>query len=256
MHEPNFDPRHFWMPSVNAWKAWAHHCALFCFLFMATVCDLDHREIPLGITVPGTLVGLFFAIWLPWPWPHGLLEANDRMVPESSWSNEMNHIVGGVYPWPFWGPLPPWFAPGYNWQTGLVTGVLGAAVGWLMVWGIRFIFSKALGFEAMGLGDADLMALAGSFLGWQGMVVGFILGVFVGLFFGIGQWLFRGDNALPFGPSLAIGVLISCFGWPLFAPRFQALFFSSIMLPVTVILLVLLMVVASYILRLLHMMRA
>src|SRR5262249_33261593 len=66
MHRPIFDLTRVWMPSGDAWKAWAHHCALFCFLFMATVCDLEHREIPLGITIPGTIIGLLFAICLPW----------------------------------------------------------------------------------------------------------------------------------------------------------------------------------------------
>ena len=110
-----------------------------------------------------------------------------------------------------------------------------------MIWGIRFIFTKALGVEAMGLGDADLMAVAGSFLGWQGMVAGFIIGVFVGLFFGIGQKLFRGDNMLPFGPSLAIGTMISCLCWPWIAPRFQAIFFHPVMLPLMVGILIMLM---------------
>jgi leader peptidase (prepilin peptidase) / N-methyltransferase len=245
-----------WMPSSDAWRAWVHHCVLFCFLLMATVCDLDYREIPLGITIPGTIVGLLFAVWLPWPWPHGILEAFDGIQPGEPWWREINHIVGGIYPWPFWGPLPTGFSPGYNLQTGLATGVIGAAVGWLMVWIIRFIFSKALGVEAMGLGDADLMMMAGSFLGWQGMVAGFVLGVFVGLIFGVGQKVLNGDNMLPFGPSLAIGTMLSCLGWPWIAPRLQALFFHPVLLPLMVITIVIFMGVASYVMRLLRLMRA
>jgi len=111
-------------------------------------------------------------------------------------------------------------------------------------------FSKALGVEAMGLGDADLMALAGSFPGLAGN----------------GGWLhywsvrrafllasdksfFRGDNMLPFGPSLAIGTMISCLCWPWIAPRLQALFFHPVMLPLMVFVLIVLMGVSSYILR-------
>lgn len=245
-----------WMPSSDAWIAWAHHCALFCFLFMATVCDLDYREIPFGITIPGTILGLLFSVWCPWPWPHGILEAYDRILPDVPWWQEINHIAGGVYPWPFWGPLPPGFKEGGNLQTGLATGVIGAFVGWMMVWVIRFVFSKALGVEAMGLGDADLMMMAGSFLGWQGMIAGFVLGVFVGLFFGIGQKLFRGDNSLPFGPSLAIGTMLSCLCWPWVAPRVQGLFFHPVMLPMMVCVLIVLMGAAAYVLRLLRLLRA
>lgn len=245
-----------WMPVGDAWKTWIHHCVLFCFLLMATVCDLDYREIPLGITIPGTIVGLIFSMIFPWPWPLGLITAYDQIRPGVPWWSAANHVGEGLYPWPFWGPLPPGFHPGYNLQTGLATGVIGAAVGWLMVWCIRFVFSKALGMEAMGLGDADLMMMAGSFLGWQGMVMGFVLGVFIGLIFGILQMVMRGDNMLPFGPSLALGTMVSCLGWPWIGPHVQSLFFHSVLLPVIVVVLLFMMIMASYVLRLLHLMRA
>jgi leader peptidase (prepilin peptidase)/N-methyltransferase len=252
-------PKHIvqiWMPVRAAWLTWIHHCALFCFLFMATVCDLDYREIPFGITIPGTIVGLLFATFFPWPWPRGLLEVYDKIEPGMAWWDARQEITTGLYAWPFWGPLPPGFRPGFNLQTGLATGVIGALVGWLMIWCIRFVFSKALGIEAMGLGDADLMMMAGSFLGWQGMVVGFILGVFVGIIFGVGQVVMKGDNMLPFGPSLAIGTMISCLCWPFFGPSFQATFFHPVLLPFMIGLIAIMMVVASYILRLLRLMRA
>ena len=46
-----------------------HAAALFSLLVVAAVCDIDRREIPLAFTLPGTLLGLVFAILLPWPWP-------------------------------------------------------------------------------------------------------------------------------------------------------------------------------------------
>jgi leader peptidase (prepilin peptidase)/N-methyltransferase len=245
-----------WMPSGAAWLTWIHHCVLFCFLFMATMCDLDYREIPFSITIPGTIVGLLFSASFPWPWPHGLLETYDKIPAGASWWSAGNQIAGGLYPWPFWGPLPPGFAPGFNLQTGLATGVIGAAVGWIMIWCIRFVFSKALGIEAMGLGDADLMMMAGSFLGWQGMVVGFILGIFIGLFFGVAQMFLRGDNMLPFGPSLALGTMLSCLGWTYFGTSFQAIFFHPQMLPIMIVLIAFMMAVAAYILRLIRLVRA
>ncbi len=245
-----------WMPSAAAWLTWIHHCVLFCFLFMATMCDLDYREIPFGVTIPGTIVGLLFSVFFPWPWPHGLLETYDKIQGGPTWWNNPSTIVGGLYPWPFWGPLPTGFAPGFNLQTGLATGVIGAFVGWIMIWCIRFVFSKALGVEAMGLGDADLMMMAGSFLGWQGMVVGFILGIFVGLFFGGAQMVLRGDNMLPFGPSLAIGCMLSCLAWPYFGPAFQPTFFHPVILPVMIVMIAVMMTVAGYILRLIRLVRA
>ena len=66
--------------------------------------------------------------------------------------------------------------------------------------------------EGLGVGDADLMMMAGAFLGWQPVVIAFFVGVFPALLFGLTQLMFRGDQALPFGPSLALGVVITLLG--------------------------------------------
>ena len=38
-------------------------------LIAASVCDLRTREIPLSLTLTGTVLGLVGALLLPWPWP-------------------------------------------------------------------------------------------------------------------------------------------------------------------------------------------
>src|SRR5207247_2138324 len=140
-----------------------------------------------------------------WPYPYthqggfNPLQAVKNMPSDAPWwqVGEMDPNLGpkpGLYPWPFCGPLPAFCQPGGNWQTGLLTGVLGAAVGTLMLRAIRFLFGLGLGVEALGLGDADLMMMAGSFLGWQPVVVAFFVGVFAGLIFGVAQLVLRGDN--------------------------------------------------------------
>jgi leader peptidase (prepilin peptidase) / N-methyltransferase len=220
-----------WMPTFPAWIAWLQRIALFCLLFVTTMCDLDHFEIPLGITIPGTLIGLLFAAFFAWPWPHGDLDAYADMPPNlTSWSDPNLKLTLGLYPWPFWGPLPAWFLPGGNFQTGLATGLIGAFVGTAMVRVIRFVFSWGFGKEAMGLGDADLMMMAGAFLGWQAVVVAFILGIFIGLSIGIGQLVLGRGNMMPFGPPLAAGALVSCLAWPWLGPAFQPILFSGFML--------------------------
>jgi leader peptidase (prepilin peptidase)/N-methyltransferase len=109
--------------------------------------------------------------------------------------------------------LPPGFAPGFNLQTGLATGVIGTVVGWIMIWCIRFVFSKALGVEAMGLGDADLMMMAGAFLGWQPVAVAFFVGAILSLPVGIAFRLVKKQEAFPFGPGLALGILVTMMCW-------------------------------------------
>jgi leader peptidase (prepilin peptidase)/N-methyltransferase len=226
-------------PEWQAWVVFGFHALLICFLIVASFCDLDHTEIPLGITVPGTVLGLVGATLWPWPWP----------LPLAPVLNE------GLYPWPFWFPLPGGFAPGGNWQTGLATGVAGVLVGTLMLRAIRFLFGMGLGVEALGLGDADLMMMAGSFIGWQPVVVAFFIGVFVGLIFGVFQLIIRGDNLLPFGPALAVGIVATMLGWHWIGPHFQLLFFDGRIMFALAAISGVLMLAVSYLLRVTRLLR-
>ncbi len=202
------------------WLGFLYHSVLFSMLMVASVCDLRTREIPLQVTLFGTVIGLVGATLLPWPWPHDAASATPAagfmQAAELGWRNPMRLLPHGVYSWPFWGPLPDGFAPGGNWQTGLATGLLGALAGTFLLRGIGYLFSAGLGKEALGLGDADLMMMAGAFLGWQLVVVAFFLSVLPALLFGLFQIVFRNDNSLPFAPSLSIGVMTACLGWKWF----------------------------------------
>jgi leader peptidase (prepilin peptidase)/N-methyltransferase len=82
----------------------------------------------------------------------------------------------------------------------------------------------------MGLGDADLMMMAGAFLGWQPVAIAFFVSVFPALILGLGYMIFRGTQALPFGPPLALGILITLFCWRWVGPPFQFLFYDKTML--------------------------
>jgi leader peptidase (prepilin peptidase)/N-methyltransferase len=245
-----------YFPSATAWVVFGYHALLVCFLLVASFCDLDYREIPFSVTVPGTVLGLIGAVIWAWPWPYTPQEAVPAALQGPAWWLHPN--LGpkqGLYPWPFWGPLPAWFAPGGNWQTGLATGLAGAVLGTLMLRLIRFLFGLGLGMEALGLGDADLMMMAGSFLGWQPVVAAFFIGVFAGLIFGLVQLLLGGGNMMPFGPSLGIGVVASFLCWRWIGPQMQPLFFNdTFMLPLAGVSCVL-MLIASYFLRVLRLVR-
>jgi leader peptidase (prepilin peptidase)/N-methyltransferase len=238
---------------------WLFHAILFSFLMVAAVCDLGGREIPLQLTLTGTVVGLIGSMLLPWPWPltpeqalptpmqqrpagiEWLVPTRDRVAPDHG-------LEAGAYPWPLWGPLPAWLPPGH-WKTGLATGLAGMLVGTLMMRAVSFLFSKGLGREALGLGDADLMMMAGAFLGWQPVVVAFFLSVVPALAFGIVQLAVKRDNELAFGPSLAAGIVAAFIGWRWIGPELQMLFFDSgILIPLAVLGAVF-MLVASYVIR-------
>jgi leader peptidase (prepilin peptidase)/N-methyltransferase len=236
------------------------HAALLCFLLVATFSDFDHQVIPLSLTVTGTLVGLVGAALFPWPWPYmpsemlrlmgGLVENVGRLFALS--------IPQAVYPWPPWLPLPHWLQPGGTWRTGLATGLAGVLAGTLMLRVVRFLFGfgmgsaysepaepaevpvglagrwlswvQRVGGKALGLGDADLMMMAGAFLGWQPILVAFFVGVIPGLFLGLAQLVARGNKPIPFGPALAVGVVTTMLGWRWISRIVQPLFFDTTLL--------------------------
>ncbi len=56
------------------WQAWAvfgFHAVLLGFLITVSLCDVQYMEVPLSVTVCGTIVGLIGATLFPWPFPAG-----------------------------------------------------------------------------------------------------------------------------------------------------------------------------------------
>jgi leader peptidase (prepilin peptidase)/N-methyltransferase len=261
----------------------AFHAVLLCFLLVATFSDLDRQIIPLSLTVTGTVVGLVGAIVWAWPWPYSPQDMA-QTLPQTGWGGHPWLFVSrqpktALYPWPVWWPLPTFLQPGGNWQSGLATGVGGILAGTLMLRAVRFLFGfgmgatymeppapelaeqprwivarglswlQRVGGKALGLGDADLMMMAGAFLGWQPIVVAFFVSVFPGLFFALGQLVLRGTNVLPFGPALALGTIATFLGWTWIGPFVQPLFFDTTLLVVLGGVCGTLMLVFGYLLR-------
>jgi leader peptidase (prepilin peptidase)/N-methyltransferase len=221
-----WDIRNGWIP-WQAWVFFGHHALLLSLLIIASACDLAGRVIPLSVTMFGTGVGLLLAILFPWPWPNSLATAN--VIPPAGtpwWLAAPGDIGQGLYPWPVWGPLPASMPLGGP-LAGLATGVAGILVGTWMLRLVRALFTRGLGQEALGLGDADLMMMAGAFLGWQPVVVAFFVGAIVTLGFAIAQLVINKDNSLPFGPGLAAGTVITWLCWGGIGPVVQVLFFNG-----------------------------
>lgn len=194
----------------QAWAVFACHAVMVSFLLLTSLCDLDDMAIPLPITVTGTVIGLACSTCFAWPFPDGSesLPLVYAYIPP--------RLPAGLYPWPVWYPLPDWLPRG-SWQLGLATGLAGAAAGMLSMRVVRFTFGLTRGIEALGVGDADLMMMAGSFVGWQPVLLACFVAAFPGLLFGVAQLVRRGNQALPFGPSLALGVVLTLGLWPTFA---------------------------------------
>ncbi len=90
---------------------------------------------------------------------------------------------------------------------------MGYLMGGGIIWGIRIIFSFIFSKEAMGLGDVHVLAAVGTVLGWVDPIFIFFLAPFSGLLWvvlskGLAVMLKRGRRELPYGPHLAVAVLV------------------------------------------------
>ena len=96
----------------------------------------------------------------------------------------------------------------------LQEAVIGAAAGYLTLWGVYWLFKVTTGKEGMGYGDFKLLAALGAWLGWKMLPVIILLSSAVGAIVGIGLIVFakRGrENPIPFGPYLAAAGVLALF---------------------------------------------
>jgi len=148
-----------------------YHTTFVCMLIGLTFIDLEHYIIPDEFSIYAVPVGVLGALGI--------------------------------------GFLAPDLAP--SWQQALI----GAAVGGgflLAVAGIYWLIRRE---EGIGFGDVKLLAMIGSFLGaFPALFLVMLLSSIVGSIVGIAHIIFQGRGlrtAIPFGPFLAIGALITLF---------------------------------------------
>ena len=90
--------------------------------------------------------------------------------------------------------------------------VIGAAAGYLVLWGIYWLFKLVTGKEGMGYGDFKLLAALGAWLGWTMLPTIILLSSVVGAVVGISLIVFTKhgrEKPIPFGPYLAAAGLIA-----------------------------------------------
>ena len=131
--------------------------------------DLDHRILPDRLTKPGMVVGAIASLLLP------------RLQDTA---------------------LLPTLAPS---AAALLLSVAGMVCGYASLWLVAWAGERLLRKEAMGLGDAKLLALVGAFTGPGGVLIAAIVGLVLGLVMGLARQIATRDPSFPFGPALAVG---------------------------------------------------
>ncbi len=78
---------------------------------------------------------------------------------------------------------------------------------------MRIIGSAILNQEAMGFGDVTLLAMIGTFVGWQTCPLVFFLAPLAGVLIGVVQRIAHGRQHIPYGPFLCLAALAIIVEW-------------------------------------------
>jgi leader peptidase (prepilin peptidase)/N-methyltransferase len=107
-------------------------------------------------------------------------------------------------------------------QTLFMPSLIGAAVGYLLLWGFATLYERVRGQAGMGRGDFAMFAGLGAWLGWSSLPMVLVTACIIGILIGVYRraQILRTDNnvceetllqqQIAFGPALAVAGLI---GW-------------------------------------------
>ena len=157
------------------------HFVLLTLMLLATGTDLRSYAIPDVVVGVGCLAGVALAT----------MSGQLQMVP--LWI-DWNAEIPGFLPL----EIPLWTGQHAHLH-GLAWSLTGLATGVAITWLVRTTGSLILGREAMGFGDVTLMAMIGSFLGWQPVLIVFLIAPLTGI--------------LPYGPCLCAAATVVLFAW-------------------------------------------
>ncbi|MDB5385658.1 MAG: pppA [Planctomycetaceae bacterium] len=223
--------------AVMLWR-YVYHMILIEALVVATFIDFDLRIIPDGVTLPAMCVGVV----------GGVVFGQVHLVPVWFQRGDLSNFVsllydirGGDMPpawlkslaslwWMSGSGIPSWCSQ-YPHLHGLAVSLAGLVIGGGVVWVVRYIGQSVLRQEAMGFGDVVLMAMVGSFLGWQPTVLVFVLAPLMALLAVAGTWLFARQREIPYGPYLSMAALVVIVGWKWIWDMFERVFELGPLLP-------------------------
>jgi len=148
-------------------------------LIVASAVDLDYFIIPDEVSVFGIMGGLLAGF----------------LVPGLHVGTASYHTYSAL--------------TGHRHVDGLIASAIGAFGG-----GGLMVVAALVGFaifrrEAMGLGDAKLMAMIGAFFGWKVVIATFFLAPFLGMLYGLPLILTSGEHVMPYGPFLSMGAVFT-----------------------------------------------
>lgn len=203
-------------PSCNNRLKAIHNVPVFSFIFLKGRCGFCKTRIGWRYPVVEMASALLFG-GLAWLYPPGLLAVSLMGFAATLFVLALIDLDTYLLPDDLTLPLV-WAGLIVNLafeHVPLQQAVLGASLGYGLLWSIYKIFKILTGKEGMGYGDFKLLAAIGAWLGATSIFTVLLFASLTGIFFGLGlQWL-RGKNhnePFPFGPSLVMGAFAWLFG--------------------------------------------
>ena len=108
------------------------------------------------------------------------------------------------------GLLASLIIPQITFSNSLIGILLGGGSLFIVATFYQWLFKR----EGMGGGDIKLLAMIGAFLGWKAVILTILLSSLIGSMTGILMMVVKGKDfkyAIPFGPFLSLGAVISLF---------------------------------------------
>lgn len=90
---------------------------------------------------------------------------------------------------------------------GIGHSILGAAVGYGILWTVATVGTKVFKEDVMGGGDVKMMAMVGAFIGWAGVLLTIFLGAVLGVVIFVPPAALGNKKLVPFGVFLALGAV-------------------------------------------------
>lgn len=172
-----------------------YHLTLAVLLLSAASVDFRTGYIPDFIPIYGAVIGIAVAVAI-----------GDVQIMHvwCDWTKEAPQLAG-----PF---RPDWMSE-HPHLHGLAWSAAGLFAGAGLTLLLRWLSGLIIGQEALGMGDVFLMGMAGSFVGWQPIVIALAIAPLTALLGAGAVWLTGDKRQMPYGPFLAAGVLITLFAW-------------------------------------------